>query len=620
MKGFLGGATEGAASQLSPANVLSLGKGRLPQLASRILSGAQVLHGGSELAQGNTAEGLGDIGFGILGAHTPEPGKRGMPTPVKEPTIKAEDFGAGFFHKETPKPVAKPGEIFDEAGRSLGFDTTKPRPAGPWDNNVDAATGQIPPKPKPRISAAQARSNMNTGGQLLPKVVSKDAEPVLRKIIDKEPEQAGPIREAWNLARGLMSVDLPFITSAGFRQGLNLIGTKEWVNAWGPSIKAYGSKAAYDSHAALLRADPLMQRTIVPEMKDGKQIFTKGGQPKYKETPSIVEKAGVSLTDLGSLSSREESIRSQLAERIPIWGKVVAASNRSYTAYINDLRLNAFRNMYEAMPNKNDMVALRQIGDAVNTFTGKGPLRTQIPFSGGKEFSIEKHAGGLGEILFAPKLIASRLQMMNPVNYTMTQPQVRKEYVKALLRTAGAWTTFGTLGALAGGQVSTDPKSADFGKIRFGDTRLDPAGGFQQFLVLMARLGTNEFTSSNAPIGAEQKTFELGKGFGAMTRGSVAQDFAANKLHPALKYFYDAAFAKQNRQFGVFDRAVQLAIPMLTGDLISIAQENPELLPVLAPLASAGMGTQHYTQGEPNKPIAIGEEGPFGIPDVVLGR
>lgn len=470
-------------------------------------------------------------------------------------------------------------------------------------------TGQLQ---KPRISAAQASQNLKSGGSLLggkppnkpptppsggpPELPpsSPSGEPILIKIKDKPPEVMHPIREAWNLSRGLMAVDLPFITSAGFRQALPLAGTRAWIKAWGPSIRSYGSKAFYDAHDAMIKADPLLERKIVPVLnREGKPVIRRDGSYYFKETPSILDKAGVVLPDLKNFSSREEMIRSQLAERIPVWGKVVAASNRSYSAFLKDIRVNAFRNMYEAMPDKNDMVALRELGDAVNTFTGRGKLETKLPFTTFTP-SAERHATGLAEVLFAPRLVASRLQMLNPVNYTMTSPQVRKEYMKAMVRLAGAWTTFAGLGKLAGADVTMDPTNADFGKIRIGDVRLDPAGGFQQFMVLLARMGTNRFTSSTSG-----RSYEMGQGgpFG-QTQGSVAANFALNKLHPSLRYFVDAAFASKNTPFHVFDRAAQLAIPMMASDLMEIAQESPELLPILAPLTSAGMGTQYYSGKE----------------------
>jgi hypothetical protein len=422
------------------------------------------------------------------------------------------------------------------------------------------------------------------------KPISPEANAIVLRIKDKTPAQAGALREAWNLSRGLMSVDLPFITSAGFRQGFPLIGTKNWFKAWIPSIKAYGSKDAFLAHSEMIKADPLVQRQVKPVLGlDGKPLITKG-QPVYKETPSITEQAGVKFTDVGSLSTREEAIRSQLGERIPIYGHHVAASNRSYTAYINDARLGAFRNFYDAMPNKNDLVALKKLGEAANNFTGRGKLAIEVPFTGGKELSIERYASGLAEVLFAPKLIASRIHMLNPMNYVMGNPQVRKQYLYAALRMAGAWTTLGVLANQMGAEVSLNPTSSDFGKIKIGNFRLDPAAGFQQFLVLASRLWNQETTSS-----VTGKTRQFGVGYNPSTWGSTLTDFTLNKLHPSLKYFVDAAFASEKKPFPVIDRAFQTVIPMMSGDLISIAIENPELLPIFAPLVSGGMGAQFYT-------------------------
>lgn len=459
----------------------------------------------------------------------------------------------------------------------------------------------------------------------------KQAEPIIRKMKDAPPQEAGAFREAWNLARGLMPVDLPFISSAAFRQALPMAGTRNWFRAWAPSFKSWGSENAFRAHYNMLKADPLSQRTTVPVLNiDGTQRIVKGS-PVFKEQPSILERAGIELNDLTSFTGREESIRSSLAEKIPIWGRYVRASNRGYSAYLNDLRVNAFRNMYEAMPDKNNLEALKQLGDAINTFTGRGPLKTKIPGGGRnipllgripEEVNIERHANGLAEVLFSPRLMASRMQMLNPVNYTMMKPQVRKEYMKAALRTAGAWTTVAGLGNLSGlGETSLDPRSADFGKIRIGNTRIDPAGGFQQFLVLASRLYTNEFTSSTPEV-SRQRPVEMGGGGPYdQTRGSVATQFGMNKLHPMLRYFIDSAFASQDTPFHVFDRTAQLALPMMAADLLEIAKEEPDLLPMLAPLASAGMGAQFYEKGSFNEPAFVPSEFDINLGERnILGR
>ena len=144
--------------------------------------------------------------------------------------------------------------------------------------------------------------------------------------------------------------------------------------------------------------------------------------------------------------------------------------------------------------------------------------------------------------------------------------------------------------------------NSDFGKIRIGNLRLDPAGGFQQYLVFAARMAEQQSTSS---ISGKTKEFG-GAGPFDPNIGNVTTNFVMNKLHPSLKYFIDAAFAKEKSQFPMFDRAAQMAIPMMADDLISIAKEEPELFPFLAPLISGGMGSQYYEAGEDfNKPKFI---------------
>lgn len=96
-KGFLGGATEGAASQASPANAvsaaLSIGPvakaiGPIANYVNKGVGAAQVLHGGKKVYEGNTAEGLGEMGFGALGMLPhPNPKKVVIP-PVEAPLPK----------------------------------------------------------------------------------------------------------------------------------------------------------------------------------------------------------------------------------------------------------------------------------------------------------------------------------------------------------------------------------------------------------------------------------------------------------------------------------------------------------------------------------------------------
>lgn len=184
--------------------------------------------------------------------------------------------------------------------------------------------------------------------------------------------------------------------------------------------------------------------------------------------------------------------------------------------------------------------------------------------------------------------------MLNPMTYTGLDPMVRQEYVKGLMRSAATWMGFAGLASMAGAKVSLDPTNADFGKIRIGDTRIDPGAGFQQVLVFMSRMApesqyTGKYTSS-----VTGKTSKYGEGFKGRTRADVAEDFASSKLHPTLKLAYDLLKANKERPVHLGDRAVQMALPMMAQDIAEVMKGNPDLAIGMAPLSSVGFGTSTY--------------------------
>jgi hypothetical protein len=406
-----------------------------------------------------------------------------------------------------------------------------------------------------------------------------DIEPPKKTKINEPP---GVGRQIWEMARELMSVDLPFTTSAAFRQASPWIGTKNWFKAWEPSVKAYGSKAAYERIQSRIENDPLVK-------------------PNAKGQSFLVDIMGVKLTDLKSIDSREEFFRSELAEKIPIYGRLIGGSARAYTAFLNDLRLNQSRTLIrdaQAMgidPFK-DLNFARQLGEFMNTTTGRGSLKTSIGV--GKRFQrtidLEHNAKLLSDVLFSPRLIASRINMLNPQTYVMAPPFIRQKYAFAMMRSIGAWMTIAGLAKLAGAQVSMSPTSADFGKIKIGNTRLDPGAGFQQYLVLGARNIMGGNTSSTT---GTWKPY--GTGYKPETRGSTNQDFLANKLEPKLKLAYDLFYANPARPVYVGDRLLQMAAPMLAGDIANLVKDDPTMGVLFGiPLAATvGMGTQTYGRG-----------------------
>lgn len=454
----------------------------------------------------------------------------------------------------------------------------------------------------------------------------KAGNPIWQKPKDQE---TSVFNEIWNLPRGLMSVDLPFITSAAMRQGVPLIGPnfKGWVKAWVNSARAYSS-----AQAAAQVTDSIAQMPI----------FRRGRDSNGKPTPSFAEKVGLEMSDTQSLTGREEMLKSKWSERIPVYGKHVTASNRAYGAFMNTLRGTSMtRFMHQATedslmfrltggrfgvegrdPTENIVLA-RSIADAVNTLSGRGKLQLEVipetRFTKSRTYSAERASRLLSDIFFAPKLVASRMKMLNPNTYISADPFTRKLYMKGILSAIGTWWTIAALMEASGADVSKDPNDADFGKARIGDTRIDPGAGFQQFLVLGSRLrpsmlrvpfpvpvppygepvedpGGQLFTSSTSG-----KTRSLAEGFRPITMGELGQNFVRSKFNPTTGLIVDLLYATQDRKVFVGDRSIQMVAPMMAGDLVQVMQENPDLMPLVLGASNVGMGGSTYSGG-PTKP------------------
>lgn len=421
---------------------------------------------------------------------------------------------------------------------------------------------------------------------LLEKVFGADVVSQIRAKLPKIDVKRSLISEAVNFPRAIQSsMDL----SAPFRQGLGLIHTGPWWKSWGTMVKAFGSEKSYRGTMDSILEHP-----------NFKQVRNANGQIQ----PSLAQKSGLKLTDLTELSKREESMASTWAEKVPL----VRNSNRAYVSFLNKVRADNFNNLVkdaeklyqtakstgsarrgflkesfdnpELLNPKTNIKLTKDLASFVNNASGRGDL--------GK---LEQSAVALNGAFFSPRLIASRLQYMNPKNYIYANPMVRKQYLKSLVAMAGTWTSLATMAKMGGADVSLDPNSADFGKIKLGNTRLDPAGGFQQYLVLMSKLASGKYTTSTS--GREH---DMGTRFGDKTRTDTLTDFVANKLAPVPSFAFRAGSATSNRPFELGDESIKLFTPMLIQDLSEILQEDPSLLPTLIP-AAIGMGVQSYDRG-----------------------
>lgn len=366
--------------------------------------------------------------------------------------------------------------------------------------------------------------------------------------------------EGANVPRALMaSYDLSF----GLRQGIFLAARypKEFISSFTKQFKLFGSEKAFKALKKEIASRPTHE------------LMT-GGRRKLQ------------LTEMDAgLALREEAMMGAAwAEKIPLVGLGVRASNRAYTGFANKLRADVFDHLIRSAEKAGrnpwkEPALVESIVDFVNAGSGRGSLKM-----------LEKAAVNLNTVLFSPRLIASRLNLLNPRFYIKLDPFVRKQALQSLLAFSGMTTTVLGLAKLSGAEVSIDPRSADFAKIKIGNTRLDIMGGFQQYIRTAA-----QFLSGRTVSTTTGKVSVLGEGYKPQTRLGILTRGAEYKLAPVASFAVN--LLRGQTTFGepmnVPEEVAKRFVPMVIQDVNDLARIDPELLPVSV-LGFFGTGIQTY--------------------------
>lgn len=332
--------------------------------------------------------------------------------------------------------------------------------------------------------------------KLLQQVFGKDRA---NQLVQKTLKERGiaTIIDAAGIPRSLMA---SFDVSAPFRQGL-VAGARHPVlffRAFRPMFQSLTSEEAYQS---------LMQ--AIRDHKDYEQAV----------------ESGVAFTDLSkNLTQREEQFISHMAESIPF----VHWSGRAYTGFLDKLRMDMFSHQLELIEkaggNIEDRTVLRGIAKFVNSSTGRGDLGR-----------FNEWGPALNAAFFSPRLIASRINMLNPFWYASLPKYVRYQALRSAVQLGAAVSAgLGIASYFGPGSTQLDPRSADFLKYRIGDSRLDVLGGFQQYMRVAAQLYKGETLSTTT--GAVSHT---GTGPFDTTRLKILSRFAQSKLNPPVSYGID---------------------------------------------------------------------------------
>ncbi len=315
---------------------------------------------------------------------------------------------------------------------------------------------------------------------------------------------------------------------------------------------------------------------------------------------------GMSITKLGkNMSYRPEEFMSTLLDKIP----GVRATGRATMDAGNYMRMNAWASLADkavvlGRDPANDEKLAQSISDFVNTATNRGKAKLY-----GTPLDLSNQATTLNALFFSPRKTFSAINLMNPAFYASLDPFVRQQALKSLLAHAGATITILTLASMAGAEVGLDPRSADFGKIKIGDTRIDISGSEQQYIRMAAQLITGQYISTTSG-----KTTTLGVGYKPMTRLDILTRQLQGKESPVAAFVTDLLKGQQyNGQpldfkpdiTDVNSEEVQRLTPFVYQDLLAIAKSDPNLLPLGAISFFGGM-TETYGATAAGGPYSAG--------------
>ena len=308
----------------------------------------------------------------------------------------------------------------------------------------------------------------------------------------------------------------------------------------------------------------------------------------------LMQLSGLYIADRTSakVTAKEEDFQSNLAEKIPLAGRLVAKSERAYVGYLNKMRADLFNQGVEVLQNDgvsfaSNPEAYKALATYLNAATGRGNLG-----------ALERAAPLLNTAIFSPRLMASRLQLLtnwaNPSFYKNTPAAVRKMYFKDM----GTFIAFGmgilALASLSGADTEEDPRSPDFGKIRSGNTRWDIWGGFQQFI----RYATQFALSEKKSTASDKITPLDGSSYSKETRMSVIGNFVRSKLAPVPSAIVDYLYGENmiGDPFNLQKTIITRITPLVGQGIYESAKQDGWLFAITATGVPSilGIGVQTY--------------------------
>jgi hypothetical protein len=397
-------------------------------------------------------------------------------------------------------------------------------------------------------------------------------ETYLKGVNEAAMNAQGPIRKVFRMGAEGLNVSRAVLTSADFS-----------------GVLRQGGFIAFGNPVRAAKAFPVMIQSFFSDkvFKESKEnIRNRANYPLYQSA-----KLYIADDAPASLSQMEEAYMSRLIDKIPrvLGGGLVRGSQRAYVAFLNQLRADSFDAMAAslAIAGKPTLEESKAIANFINVATGRGDLG--------------KMAGAgvaLNTAFFAPRYVLSRFQLLAGQPFyggnARTRRLIAKEYAKYLI---GVGTVVALLAAMGGEDdppLETDPRSSDFLKVRYGNTRMDPLSGLLQVTTLIARVTSGEMKTGKGtivPIRGEKIPFGTGD------TSAVIGRFLRTKLSPALGTTIDLVTGKNvvGEVVTPKEAALHMMVPISVGEIKeTIEEQGVPTGTAMGLLSMFGIGLQTY--------------------------
>jgi len=247
---------------------------------------------------------------------------------------------------------------------------------------------------------------------------------------------------------------------------------------------------------------------------------------RFRKAGKVGVEHGLFLGKFGDdvgMVGREEVFMAEWLHKVPVLGRIVKSFERGYVTGLNQIRVDWFDEglkIIERTGRSGDDELLSKWATYVNNMTGRADLDNIA--AGNK--AMKSMAETAKKVMFAPRFTASKWGRHSAAAKLMFGRETPNAMRRMLASdTVAKWRRYERLAhyaSLNGYEIEKDPRSADFLKLKIGDTRFDVLGGDVQIQVLLARIVSGETKDTSTGLVKDAAALE------------IAKRYATGKLNP----------------------------------------------------------------------------------------